>query len=173
MQSRCDVEVYTPVREYSEVTLLGPRGEVLDSTLSVRNDSVRFSRTDSLSMPYVATLRLRNPSSAELDAVYMPLVIEGGTVRVGLTESDITLTGTPGNERLLKYVKAKLRFESDYSRGGNPGHDVERLRADYSRFFSDQILANRGTVVGDYILETTRQFLTPEDLRRVREADAG
>lgn len=165
-QSRCDVEVFSPEKRYSEVKLLDVHGAVIDSTLSVRNDSIIFSRTDSLAMPYIATLRLRNPSDS-LDIVYMPIVIEGGTVSLDLTDR-ISLSGTPDNEALFKFLKAKNSFSAKYERE-NTSHDVAKLKEDYSKFFADQAILNKGTVVGEYIFETYRSVMTPDDLSRVKE----
>ncbi len=166
-QGRCDIEVYSPAGRYTEVRLLDTRGGVIDSTLTVKNDSIRFSRTDSVEMPYVATLRLRNPSDS-LDIIYMPLVVEAGTVRLDLTDR-ISLSGTADNEALFRFLKAKNSFVQKYEREGNPEHDVQKLKRDYSEFFASQILLNKGTVVGDYLLEAYRGSLTPEDYDRVAE----
>lgn len=164
VQSRCDVEVYTPEKRYTEARLYDTAGNMLDSTLRVANDSVRFSRTDSLAMPYVAQLRLRNPSDS-LDVIYMPVVIEGGTVRLELSDR-IELGGTPDNERMYEFQKAKNTFTARYE---NEGHDVEKLKEDYSRFFAAQALENRGSIVGRYILEVYGKMMTRDDLARVRE----
>lgn len=166
-QARCDVEVFSPEKRYSEAKLLDINGAVIDSTLSVRNDSIRFSRTDSLAMPYIATLRLRNPSDS-LDMVYMPIVIEGGTVRLDLTDR-ISLSGTVDNEALFRFLKEKNSFTAKYERENNDAHDVDKLKTDYSKFFSDQAILNQGSVVGKYILETYRSIMTPDDLERVNE----
>lgn len=165
LQSRCEVRVHTPGDRYTEVRLLDTRGNVLDSTLRVAGGTVTFTRTDSLDMPYVATLRLRNPGDS-LDILYMPVVIEGGTVEVDLTDR-ISLSGTADNDRLYDFLRARNNFTARYGREGNPEHDVEKMRRDYSVFFADQILLHRGTVVGDYLLETYRRILGPEDLLRV------
>lgn len=163
-QSKCSVEVYSPEKKYTEAVLLDSKGAVIDSTLRVANDSIRFERNDTASMPYVATLRLHNPSDS-LDVVLMPIVIEGGTVCLELTDR-IDLSGTDDNEKLFKFLKAKNSFTSKYE---NEGHDVNKLKEDYSRFFADQIILYKGSVVSDYISATYGSFLTREDNDRVKE----
>lgn len=163
-QSRCTVEVFSPEKRYTEAVLLNDKGAVIDSTLTIRNDSIRFCRTDSTEMPYVAKLKLRNPSDS-IDILFMPIVIEGGTVKLDLTER-ISLSGTEDNEKLFKFLKAENTFSAKYE---NEGHDVEKLKKDYSAFFADQIILNKGSIVGDYIYNTYRSFLTREDEDRVKE----
>lgn len=163
-QSRCDVEVYSPSKKYTEAVLVDTKGAVIDSTLRVAGDSIRFSRCDSTAMPYVATLRLTNPSDS-LDILFMPIVIEGGTVSLDLTDN-IRLTGTDDNEKLLKFLKAKNSFTSKYQ---NEGHDIEKLREDYSRFFADQVLLFDGSVVSDYIFETYKNVISQSDRDRIEE----
>lgn len=166
-KSRCDVEVFSPNPSYSVAMLYGPEGELLDSTLSVVNDSIRFSRTDSLSMPYVATLRLINPADS-LDMVTMPIVVEGGKVSLNLS-GRLELSGTPGNEALFKFLKAKNSFNARYEREGNPDHDIEKLKKDYSKFYASQILLNKDNAVGKYLLKSYSNALTREDLADVKE----
>lgn len=161
-QSRCNVEVFSPEKKYTEVRLMSTDGHVLDSTLVVRNDSILFSRTDSTAMPYVATLRLRNPSDS-IDMIFMPIVIEGGTVRLDLT-SRISLSGTDDNEKMYQFLKEKNRFSANYE---NPGHDTGKLREDYSRFFADQAILYGDNIVGEYILRTYGSLMTAEDRKRV------
>lgn len=165
-QSRCSVEVYTSDRQYTVARLLDSRGHALDTTLRVRGDSIRFQRTDSLAMPYMASLMLINPSDS-MDVLIMPIVIEGGTVRLSFADP-ITLGGTPDNDALFSYLMAQQKFSRHYDER-NPDHDRDRLRADYSAFYTEQILRNRDNAVGRYIYDTTRQLLLPDDLERVRE----
>lgn len=164
----CTVEVYSPVKQYSEVVLLDNKGKVIDSTLVVRNDSIIFTRNDTAAMPYVATLRLRNPNET-LDAVYMPMVIEAGKVKVELTETRLGLTGTDDNDVLYQFIKARLKFVNHYDES-NPEHDVEKLKADYSKFYSDQALLNKDNPVGRYIFEVYGSVMSREDKQRVSEA---
>ena len=163
-QSRCDVEVYTPLKQYTEARLLDTHGRVIDSTLVIKNDSVRFSRNDVKEMPYVADIQLRNPKDS-IDILVMPIVIEGGTVKLDLTDR-ISLSGTDDNERLFKFLKNKNSFIAKYQ---NENHDLAKLKADYSRYFLDQLMQNKGTIVGDYIYETYSSFLEPLDLKQARE----
>lgn len=164
VKSECNVEVYSPIARYSEVVLLDSHGAVLDSTLRVVNDSIRFSRNDIDEMPYVAVIRMVNPADS-IDMVYMPVVIEGGTVVLNLGD-EISLGGTADNRAMYKFLKAKNSFVRTYS---NPEHDLERLESDYSRFFADQIMLNFDNVVGRYIYDTYGSQLTREDRMRVEE----
>lgn len=164
-KGRCDVKVYSPDRSLTQVVLLNTGGEVIDSTLRVINDSITFSRTDTALMPYVATLRLINPEDS-LNMIYMPLVIEGGVVRMDLGDR-ISLSGTSDNEALYKFLKAKNSFMSKVN--DRSDHNAESLRRDYSKFFSDQIVLNKGNVVGEYLMQTYGQLLTPEDYGKVKE----
>jgi len=166
-KSRCSVEVYTPSSQYSEVMLLDSKGNVIDSTLSVRNDSVRFTRDDIDRMPYVATLILTNPADS-LDIISHPIVVEGGTVSLELTDR-ISLSGTDDNEKLFKFLKAKNSFVTRYE-NQNKEHNLEKLQADYSRYFTDHIMQNKKSIVGRYIYDSYKDFLLPQDQVDVREA---
>lgn len=165
IKSKCSVEIFIPSPEYTEIILLDTQGNVIDSTLSLKNDSIRFFREDIDMMPYIATVMLSNPSDS-LDIIYHPIVVEGGTVRLELTDR-ISLTGTADNDRLFRFLKDKNRYLSHYE---NKEQDVEKLRADHSRFFTDQIMRNKDNIVGEYILATYREFLEPDDLTTSREA---
>lgn len=166
-QSKCSVEVFVPNQNFTEVRLVDPKGHILDSTLSVRNDSIIFSRTDSTNMPYVAVLRLSNPEDT-INFVSMPMVIEGGNVKLDLTDR-ISLSGTVDNEKMYKFLKEKNNFSIKYAREGNPDHDLKKLKEDYSKFYSDQAILNADNIVGEYILETFRGVMTSDDRTRVEE----
>lgn len=166
-QAKCSVNVFIPSTQYTDVKLVDTNGKVIDSTLTVKNDSIRFSRTDSLSMPYVVQLQLLNPADS-IDFINFPIVIEGGVVRLDLTDR-ISLSGTKNNEQLFKFLKAKNSFFAKYDREGNPEHDIQKMRKDYSKFYADQILLNKGTVVGEYLLKAYGSHLTKEDYERVKE----
>lgn len=163
-KSRCDVEVYTPFERYSQAKLLSSNGKVIDSTLVVKNDSIRFSRNDTANMPYVALLILNNPSDT-LDIVSMPIVIEGGTVKLELS-NNIKLGGTEDNDALYQFQKAKNSF---MKREGEV-KDPEQFKKDTSKFISDQAILNKDNMIGDYIFRTYLSFLTPEDMIRVKSA---
>lgn len=164
----CQVEVYSPVKQYSEVALLDANGHVIDSTLVIKNDSILFTRTDTVNMPYVVTLRLKNPNE-QLDAVLMPIVIEAGTVNVELTEDHLGLSGTADNDALYNFVKARLKFTNHYDET-NPDHDVAKLKEDYSKFYSNQAILNKNSIVGKYILEQYGSVMSHDDKQRVTEA---
>lgn len=146
--------------------LLDTKGVVIDSTLRVCNDSIIFFRTDTASMPYVATLKLRNPNDS-LDDLSMPIVIEGGTVSLELADV-ISLSGTSDNDALFKFLKAKNSYMAKLYKD-NDDHDLEKLKKDNSKFFADQILLNQGTIVGEYIMQTYQQLLSREDYLRIKE----
>lgn len=163
-QSRCDVEVYSPFRQYSQAKLVSSNGHVLDSTLVVKNDSIRFARTDTADMPYVALLMLHNPADS-LDIISLPIVIEGGTVKVELSDN-INVEGTDDNEILFRFQKQKHSFmkrESEVK-------DIEQFKKDSSKFFADQAILNKDNMVGEYIYKTYFTFFTPEDMQRVKSA---
>lgn len=164
----CQVEVFSPVKEYSEVALLDGKGHVIDSTLVVKNDSIIFSRTDTVNMPYVVTLRLKNPNE-KLDAVLMPIVIEAGTVKVELAEDRLGLSGTSDNDALYNFVKARLKFINHYDES-NPEHNVDKLKEDYSKFYSNQAIMNKDNIVGKYIFEQYGSVMSKDDKQRVAEA---
>lgn len=156
------------MKQYSEAVLLDTKGKVIDSTLVVRNDSIIFARTDTANMPYVATIKLRNPKE-EFDMVVMPIVVEAGTVKVELCEDHLGLTGTSDNDALYNFIKSRLKFTNHYDES-NPERDVEKLKADYSKFYSDQALLNKDNVVGRYILEAYGSVMSKDDKQRVSEA---
>lgn len=166
-QSKCSVEVYVPGQHFSDISLVTPGGSMLDSTLTLRNDSIIFTRTDSTSMPYVAVLRLMNPEDS-IDIVSMPIVIEGGNVKLDLTER-ISLSGTGDNEKMFQFLKAKNTFSAKYAREGNPDHDLNKLKEDYSKFYADQAILNADNIVGEYILTAYRGVMTSADRTRVEE----
>ena len=120
----------------SEVEPLGQHGKLIDSTLTIANDSVRFMRDDIDNMPYVANLCFKNPSDS-LDILYMPMVIEGGTVKVEISDV-LNLTGTDDNRALFRFIKAKNSFAAHYQ---NPDYDLDKLNRDYSKFYSDKLFA--------------------------------
>ena len=140
---------------------------MIDSTLSIRNDSIRFTRNDSAKMPYVAVLMLTNPADS-LNFIGMPMVIEAGTVKLELTDH-VSLSGTKDNKKMHEFLKAKNNFTLHYDEKMNPEHDVKKLKADYSKFYSDQSLLNSDNIVGEYISMAYRQLMTREDEKRVKE----
>ena len=161
------MEVYYPNAEFTEVRLTDAAGHMIDSTLTIRNDSIRFSRNDTARMPYVAVLMLTNPADS-INFVSMPVVIEAGTVKLELTDR-ITLSGTDDNKKLYEFQKAKNTFTRQYDEKMNPEHDAKKLKADYSKFYSDQAILNKDNVVGEYIFDTYRTIMTLEDENRVKE----
>ena len=166
-QGPCSVEGYYPNAEFTEVKLIDPTGHMIDSTLTIRNDSIRFSRNDTARMPYVAVLMLTNPADS-INFVSMPVVIEAGTVKLELTDR-ISLSGTDDNKKLFEFQKAKNTFTRQYDEKMNPEHDVQKLKADYSKFYSDQAILNKDNVVGEYIFDTYRSIMTLDDENRVKE----
>lgn len=166
-QGPCSVEVYYPNAEYSQVRLVDASGHMIDSTLTIRNDSIRFMRNDSASMPYVAVLMLTSPTDS-LNFISMPMVIEAGTVKLELADR-ISLSGTDDNKKLFEFEKAKNTFTRQYDEKMNPQHDVEKLKADYSKFYSDQAIMNKDNIVGEYILTAYGQKMSFDDQKRVKE----
>ena len=166
-QGPCSVEVYYPNAEYKHVSLVDDRGKMIDSTLTIRNDSIRFTRNDSAKMPYVAVLMLTNPADS-MNFIGMPIVIEAGTVKLELTDH-VSLSGTDDNKKMHEFLKAKNNFTLHYDEKMNPEHDVQKLKADYSKFFSDQAIMNKDNVVGEYILKAHGSIMTHEDQKRVNE----
>ncbi|MCI8999020.1 MAG: hypothetical protein HFJ95_08515 [Muribaculaceae bacterium] len=164
VQSPCSVEVFIPLKQYTQVSLVDQHGKLLDSTLTIAKDSIRFTRDDITSMPYVAKLLIVNPSDS-LDMLYMPFVVEGGKVEIEISDV-LNLTGTDDNRALFKFIKAKNNFAARYQ---NPEHDLEKLNRDYSKFYSDQMLVNSDNAVGKYLYETYGSLLTSEDDKRVKE----
>lgn len=140
---------------------------MIDSTLTIRNDSIRFMRNDSASMPYVAVLMLTSPTDS-LNFISMPMVIEAGTVKLELADR-ISLSGTDDNKKLFEFEKAKNTFTRQYDEKMNPQHDVEKLKADYSKFYSDQAIMNKDNIVGEYILTAYGQKMSFDDQKRVKE----
>lgn len=162
-QSPCSVEVYSPNKQYSEVMLYDAQGNVLDSTLTVKNDSVLFTRDDIKEMPYIATLHLRNPAE-KLDMLVMPIVIEGGTVKLELADR-FTLGGTDDNKRLFEFMKAKNSHLANLEK---ENISLEELREKNSEFFSGQILLNKDNIVGEYILDTFSEFISFDEKERLK-----
>ncbi len=166
-QGPCNVEVYYPNAQYKNVSLVDANGNRLDSTLTIRNDSIRFLRNDSAQMPYVAVLVLTTPNDS-MNFISMPMVIEAGTVKLELT-NNVSLSGTKDNKKMHEFLKAKNNFTLHYDEKMNPEHDVKKLKADYSKFFSDQALLNHDNIVGEYILQAYGQLMNREDEKRVKE----
>ncbi len=166
-QGPCNVEVYYPNAQYTQAKLVDVKGHMLDSTLSIRNDSIRFLRNDSAQMPYVAVLMLTSPTDS-MNFISMPMVIEAGTVKLELT-NNVSLSGTKDNKKMHEFLKAKNNFTLHYDEKMNPEHNVEKLKADYSKFFSDQALLNHDNIVGEYILEAHGQMMTYQDQKKVKE----
>ncbi len=166
-QGPCNVEVYYPNAQYTQAKLVDVKGHMLDSTLSIRNDSIRFLRNDSAQMPYVAVLMLTSPTDS-MNFISMPMVIEAGTVKLELT-NNVSLSGTKDNKKMHEFLKAKNNFTLHYDEKMNPEHNVEKLKADYSKFFSDQALLNHDNIVGEYILQAHGQMMTYQDQKKVKE----
>ncbi len=166
-QGPCNVEVYYPNAQYKNVSLVDANGNRLDSTLTIRNDSIRFLRNDSAQMPYVAVLVLTTPNDS-MNFISMPMVIEAGTVKLELT-NNVSLSGTKDNKKMHEFLKAKNNFTLHYDEKMNPEHNVEKLKADYSKFFSDQALLNHDNIVGEYILQAHGQMMTYQDQKKVKE----
>lgn len=166
-QGPCSVEVYYPNAEYSQVRLVDASGHMIDSTLTIRNDSIRFSRNDTAKMPYVAVLLLTSHADS-MNFISMPMVIEAGTVKLELAER-ISLSGTDDNKKMFEFQKAKNTFTRQYDEKMNPQHDVEKLKADYSKFFADQAILNKDNIVGEYIFTAYGSKMTLEDEKRVKE----
>ena len=166
-QGPCSVEVYYPNPEFKEIVLVNTKGQMLDSTLTIRNDSIRFMRNDSANMPYVAVLRMTNPSDS-INFISMPIVIEAGTVKLELTDR-ISLSGTDDNKKMYEFQKAKNTFTRQYDQKMNPEHDVKKMKADYSKFYSDQAIVNKDNIVGEYIYDTYNSLMTLDDEKRVKE----
>ena len=163
-KSRCEVEVYSPFKQYSQVVLFSSTGKILDSTLVVNNDSIRFARTDTANMPYMALLMLSNPSDT-LDIISMPIVIEGGTVKLELTDN-IQLGGTEDNDALFQFKKAKNSFMKREKEVKDP----EQFKKETSKFLADQAILNKDNMIGDYIYRTYMTFFQAEDMERVKSA---
>lgn len=166
-QGPCSVEVYYPNAEFKEVSLMDASGNVLDSTLNIRNDSIRFTRNDTARMPYVAVLWLMDPQDS-INYITMPMVIEAGTVKLELAEK-ISLSGTDDNKKMFEFQKAKNTFTRQYDDKMNPEHDVNKLKADFSKFYSDQAIVNADNIVGEYIYNAYSPVMTPDDQKRVKE----
>lgn len=166
-QGPCSVEVYYPNAEFKEVSLMDASGNVLDSTLNIRNDSIRFTRNDTARMPYVAVLWLMDPQDS-INYITMPMVIEAGTVKLELAEK-ISLSGTDDNKKLFEFQKAKNTFTRQYDDKMNPEHDVNKLKADFSKFYSDQAIVNADNIVGEYIYNAYSTVMLPDDQKRVKE----
>lgn len=163
-QSKCSVEIYTPEKRYTQASLVDVAGNTIDSTLVVKNDSVRFVREDVKNMPYIAKIRLANPQDS-LDVLYMPMVIEGGTVKLELSNR-ISLSGTDDNDKMYKFLKGKNAFVAQHPAAG----DLEQMKHDYSRYFSDQVLQNKDNIVGKYIYDTYYSVMMGEDAVKAKEA---
>ncbi len=166
-QGPCSVEVYYPNAEFKEVSLMDASGNVLDSTLNIRNDSIRFTRNDTARMPYVAVLWLMDPQDS-INYITMPMVIEAGTVKLELAEK-ISLSGTDDNKKMFEFQKAKNTFTRQYDDKMNPEHDVNKLKADFSKFYSDQAIVNADNIVGEYIYNAYSTVMLPDDQKRVKE----
>lgn len=163
-QSECTVEVYTPLRQYTEAKLTNLKGEVVDSALRIKNDSIIFKRNDIEEMPYIVTLTVINPNDS-VDALIMPMVIEGGTVKLDLSDK-LSLSGTEDNGKLFKFLKGKNKFLAECRKDNS---DFEQQKNNISRYFLDQVMRNKDNIVGDYIFNVYSQFMTSSDYMEASE----
>lgn len=163
-QSECTVEVYTPMRQYTKALLIDSKGEAVDSTLQIKNDSIIFKRNDIKEMPYIVTLTMINTRDS-LDILNMPLVIEGGTVKLELTDK-LSLSGTEDNDKLFKFLKSKNKFLASQKQDSS---DFEQQKKDISRYFLDQFMQNKDNIVGSHIFDVYSQFMTSSDYMQASE----
>lgn len=163
-QSECTVEVYTPLRQYTKALLIDSKGEAVDSTLQIKNDSIIFKRNDIKEMPYIVTLTMINTRDS-LDILNMPLVIEGGTVKLELTDK-LSLSGTEDNDKLFKFLKSKNKFLASQKQDSS---DFEQQKKDISRYFLDQFMQNKDNIVGSHIFDVYSQFMTSSDYMQASE----
>ena len=113
-QGPCSVEVYYPNAEFKEVALISPTVNMIDSTLTIRNDSIRFLRNDTARMPYVAVLLLTHPTDS-LNFVMMAMVIEAGTVKLELTDR-ISLSGTTTIRSFMSFRRRRILSPASMTR---------------------------------------------------------
>lgn len=162
VQSRCTVDVKVDYPEFTKGYLRNVDGKRLDS-LTVTNGLLSFERTDSLSMPYVAFIHLSNRNDS-IDWMEMPLVVEGGKVNVEIGEY-ISTSGTPLNHQMQEFLN-----DLQATRSGIEGRNLskEEISRTFSEFYKQQILSNKGNVLGEYIFKSYGIHLSDADLNQVK-----
>lgn len=161
-QSRCAVEMKIEYPEYTQGYLKSVDGKCLDS-LTVTNGHLNLERTDSLSMPYVAFINLKNPADS-IDWIEMPFVVEGGKVNIEIGKY-ISTSGTPLNQRMQEFLNDLQAARSSLD---NKSLSIEEINRIFSEFYKQQILSNKNNVLGQYIYKSYGVHLNDADRRLVK-----
>lgn len=156
-QSRCIVEMKIEYPEYTQGYLKKLDGKQLDS-LIVINGHLRLERTDTLLMPYVAFISLKNPIDS-IDRIGIPFVVEGGKVNIEIGEY-INISGTPLNQRLQDYLNDLQALRSSLDEKTLSIKETNRI---FSEFYRQQILSNKNNVLGQYIYKSYGVHLNDTD----------
>ncbi|MEY8705921.1 DUF4369 domain-containing protein [Bacteroides faecichinchillae] len=157
IQSRCIVEMKIEYPEYTQGYLKKLDGKQLDS-LIVINGHLNLERTDTLLMPYVAFISLKNPTDS-IDRIEIPFVVEGGKVNIEIGEY-INISGTPLNQRLQDYLNDLQALRSSLD---EKTLSIKETNHIFSEFYRQQILNNKNNVLGQYIYKSYGVHLNDTD----------
>lgn len=161
VQAPCTIDLTCSLEGYSKGVLTLTDGTVLDS-LCLTDGHLSLLRTDSAQMPYVAKVKLVNDNDPT-DDIYMPIVVEGGTVTVVLSEL-YTTKGTPLNKAMQQFFVEMQRVHDSLEGETNPKVVAES----YSAFFKKQILLHSNDVIGRFVLEEYGPNMTADDGMEVK-----
>lgn len=154
----CTVEGSTTFTEYTHAYLLTAERTCLDS-VALSDGKFRFEVTDSVTEPYAVIVRLGSSLTSD-DSMDMPVIVERGTVRLDLGEY-IHTSGTPLNAGIQTFLDGLQQCKDGVL--ANDSIAVDEIRAIFSAYYKEQILANRGNALGLYILQNYGNNLTEED----------
>ena len=154
----CTVEGSTVFTEYTHAYLLSMDRQCLDS-VTLSDGKFRFVVTDSVAEPYPVIVRLGSTLTSD-DRMDMPVIVERGTVRLDLGEY-IHTSGTPLNAGIQAFLDGLQQCKDGVL--ANDSIAVDEIRAIFSAYYKEQILANRGNALGLYILQNYGNNLTEED----------
>lgn len=158
ISDNCIVNVKIGIPQYTTAYLLNDNDQTLD-TLDITNMTISFERNDTASMPYIAVIRLSNPTDS-IDILSMPVIIEPGEININISEY-ITVQGTNLNLRLQEFLNGlqathdSIKLMKDIQ--------VEKIKTKFSEFYRQQILMNKDNVLGKYIYKSYGIHLTETD----------
>lgn len=161
VQAPCTIDLTCSLEGYTKGVLTLVDGSVLDS-ICLTDGHLSLHRTDSALMPYVAKVTLVNDNDPT-DDIYMPIVVEGGTVTVVLGEL-YTTWGTPLNKAMQQFFVEMQRVHDSLEGETDPKVVAES----YSAFFKKQILLHSNDVIGRFVLAEYGANMTPDDGMEVK-----
>lgn len=161
----CSIEGTTTFKEYTNAYLLDSTLQCLDSIRIAEDGSFCFAVADSVSKPYFVTVRLSKSLKSD-DWMDMPVIVENGTVRLALGEY-IHTSGTPLNLGMQEFLDGLQHVKDGIL--AQDSIKIEEIKPLFSSYYKQQILANRGNALGDYILQQYGSNLTDADKEELEQ----